>query len=178
MIIYIHTHMLKEITLAISSVHVEDTFHVLVWMEAGATLYMSVVASMVLRYLPHAGLFAIHHSHVVDFVLLDVPLFRLVELLRNEAHEGVVRRVSYRSVWVCTLACGGAEWEKGERLVWKTDTESFVRQGEKTTEKHIAKILICLVRWISQGLFVLLWFISQKADWVLQNWCEVALFLI
>lgn len=62
-------------------------------------VYMYVyVASMVLRYLPHAGLFAIHHSHVVDFVLLDVPLFRLVELLRNEAHEGVVRRVSYRSV--------------------------------------------------------------------------------
>ena len=38
-------------------------------------------------YLPHAGLFPIHYSHVVDFVLLDAPLFRLIQLLRNEAHE-------------------------------------------------------------------------------------------
>lgn len=44
-------------------------------------------ALRILYYLPHAGLFAVHHSHVVDFVLLDVPLLRLIELLRNEAHE-------------------------------------------------------------------------------------------
>lgn len=48
----------------------------------------------VFYYLPHAGLFAVHHSHVVDFVLLDAPLLRLIELLRNEAHEWVVWCVS------------------------------------------------------------------------------------
>lgn len=66
--------------------------------HAGATQYLSVMALLRSRYLPHAGFLAVHHRHVVDFVLLDEPLLRLVELLRDEAHEGVVWRVSYRSV--------------------------------------------------------------------------------
>lgn len=54
-------------------------------------------------YLPHAGFFPIHYSHVVDFVLLDAPLLRLIQLLRNKAHEWVVWCVSwmYLCVWVC-----------------------------------------------------------------------------
>lgn len=54
------------------------------------------------KYLPHAGLLAVHYGHVVDFVLLDASLLRLVQLLRDEAHEGVVRRVSW--TWVCVCS--------------------------------------------------------------------------
>lgn len=54
--------------------------------------------------LPHAGLFPIHDDHVVDFVLLDASLLRLIQLLGNEAHEGVVWCVS--CVGVCVFVYG------------------------------------------------------------------------
>lgn len=44
-------------------------------------------------YLPHAGVFAIHNRHVVDFVPLNKQPLGLVQLLRHEAHKGVVRCV-------------------------------------------------------------------------------------
>lgn len=41
-------------------------------------------------HLPHAGLLAVDDGHVLHFVLLDVVLLRLVQLLGYKAHEGVI----------------------------------------------------------------------------------------
>lgn len=40
--------------------------------------------------LPHACFFAINKSHIVNLVPLDVQPLRLVQLLRNKTHKGVV----------------------------------------------------------------------------------------
>lgn len=45
-------------------------------------------------HLPDAGLLPVHHRHAAHFVGLDELPLRLVELLRHEAHEGVVGGVS------------------------------------------------------------------------------------
>lgn len=45
-------------------------------------------------HLPDAGLLPVHHRHAAHFVGLDELPLRLVELLRHEAHEGIVGGVS------------------------------------------------------------------------------------
>lgn len=51
-------------------------------------------------HLPDARLLAVHHSHVAGLAAFDELPLRLIQLLRHEAHEGVVRGVS------CSQAVG------------------------------------------------------------------------
>lgn len=44
-------------------------------------------------HLPDAGLLPVHHRHAAHFVGFDALPLGLVELLRHEAHEGIVRGV-------------------------------------------------------------------------------------
>lgn len=155
--IHTYTHMPKEITLAFSSVHVEDTFHVLAM--DGSRCDTSTERSCL---------------HGVTLPSTCWPLCRTPQPCCWLCSAGCASFPSRwappkRSPWRSCPACGlqvrvsvrvsvrrrrvrkrESDWKQR----WKdekTETESFVRQGEKTTEKRTAKILICLVWWISRG---------------------------
>lgn len=49
-------------------------------------------------HLPDTRLLAIHHGHVAGLAVFDELLLCLIELLRHEAHEGVVWGVSYSPI--------------------------------------------------------------------------------
>lgn len=74
-------------------------------------------------YLPHAGFFPVHHSHVVDFVLLDASLLCLIQLLWDKAHEGIVWCVGWmcRSVCMCVGSEGRRVRRQGKRQYTKTE---------------------------------------------------------
>jgi len=57
----------------------------LAWLEVG----------LAGAHLPDTRLLAVHHCHVAGFAIFDELLLGLIELLRHEAHEGVVWGVSY-----------------------------------------------------------------------------------
>lgn len=46
-------------------------------------------------HLPDTGFLAVYHRHVAGLAIFDELLLSLIELLRHEAHEGVVWGVSY-----------------------------------------------------------------------------------
>ena len=77
--------------------------------------------------LPHAGLFTVHHGHVVNLVPLNVRSLLLIQLLGHKTHK--------RVVW--SVGCQG----QTEQLATRRYKSNFM--SEKTRKKTLIKL-----RWL------------------------------